>query len=75
MVVVEVAGPGLEGEQVAVLRLHAASAGHATKAAYSCGRQVYVPQGTKYERPPRKRRTSDLFNSEQELGDLQPLSF
>src|SRR5918994_4843798 len=55
MVVVEVAGPGLEGEQVAVLRLQAASAGHATKAAYSCLRVVYVPQGTKYEGAPRKR--------------------
>src|SRR5215212_4293355 len=52
---VEVAGPGLEGRQVAVLRLHAASAGHATKAAYSCLRAVYVRQGTKYERAPRKR--------------------
>jgi hypothetical protein len=33
--------------QVAVLCLHAASAGHATKAAYSCVRQVYMLQSTK----------------------------
>jgi hypothetical protein len=32
---------------VAVLRLHAASAGHVTKAAYSCLRGVYVRQSTK----------------------------
>ena len=32
-VVAEVAGPGLEGGQVAVLRLHAASASHVTNAA------------------------------------------
>src|SRR5215203_2469378 len=33
--------------QVAVLHLHAASAGHVTKAAYSCLRRVYVLQSTK----------------------------
>jgi hypothetical protein len=32
---------------VAVLRLHAASAGRATKAAYSCLRGMYVRYGTK----------------------------
>src|SRR5215212_10350200 len=53
-----VATPDLEGGQVAVLRLHAASAGHVTKAAYSCLRGVYVRQGTKHGRVPRKRRTS-----------------
>src|SRR5215210_9448914 len=45
--VVRVAGPSLEGGQVAVLRLHAASTGHVTKAAYSYVRAVYVLQGTK----------------------------
>ena len=33
--VLRVAGPSLEGGQVAVLRLHAASVGHVTEAAYS----------------------------------------
>src|SRR5215207_9250346 len=47
---VEVAGPGLEGRQVAVLHLHAASAGHVMNAAYSCLRRVYVRQGTKHVR-------------------------
>jgi hypothetical protein len=42
-----VAIPGLEGGQVAVLRLHAATTGHVTMAAYSCLRGVYVRQGTK----------------------------
>jgi hypothetical protein len=37
----------LRGEQVAVLRLHATSAGHVTKAAYSCLRRVYVLHDTK----------------------------
>jgi hypothetical protein len=32
---------------VAVLRLHAASASHVTKAAYSCMREDYVRWGTK----------------------------
>jgi hypothetical protein len=43
---------------VAVLRLHAASAGHVTKAAYSCVSAMYVRYGTKHARVPRKRRTS-----------------
>src|ERR671913_1987953 len=51
----EVATHGLEGGQVAVLCPHAASVGHVTKAAYSCVRRVYVRQGTKYVRAPRKR--------------------
>jgi hypothetical protein len=42
-----VADPDLEGGQVAVLRLHTASAGHVTNAAYSCVRGVYVLQNTK----------------------------
>jgi hypothetical protein len=46
-VVGRVADPDLEGGQVAVLRLHAASAGHVTKASYSCLRVVYVLQSTK----------------------------
>jgi hypothetical protein len=57
-----VASPGLEGEQVAVLLLHAASVGHVTSAAYTCVRRVYVRQGTKHERIARntkKRRTSE----------------
>jgi hypothetical protein len=33
--------------QVAVLRLHAASASHVTKAPYSCMRGMYVRYGTK----------------------------
>jgi hypothetical protein len=37
-VVGSVASPNLEGGQVAILRLHAASAGHATDASYSCER-------------------------------------
>src|SRR5215203_6221446 len=37
----------LEGGQVAVLRLHAASASHVTKASYSRLRGVYVRYGTK----------------------------
>jgi hypothetical protein len=48
---------------------------HAMKAAYSCPSGMYVRHGTKHLRAPRKRRTSDLFNSGQELGGLQPLSF
>src|SRR5215218_648108 len=55
----EVAGPGLGGGQVAILRPHAASTGYATKAAYSCLRRVYVRQGTKLVRAPTKRRTSE----------------
>src|SRR5215213_2513876 len=45
--------------QVAVLRLHAAPAGHVTKAAYACLKIVYVLQGTKHVRAPMKRRTSE----------------
>jgi hypothetical protein len=45
--------------QVAVLRLHAATAGHVTKAAYACLKIVYVLQGTKHVRAPKKRRTSE----------------
>ena len=41
------ADPHLGGGQVAVLRLHAASAGHATDASYSCLMRVYVRYGTK----------------------------
>jgi hypothetical protein len=44
---VEVAVPGLEGRQVAVLHLHAASAGHVTSAPYYCVKEVSVRQGTK----------------------------
>src|SRR5215217_3837179 len=47
----QVAIPGLEGGQVAVLRSHVASAGHVMNAAYSCLRRVYVRQGTKHVRP------------------------
>jgi hypothetical protein len=54
-----VAGLGLGGGQVAVLLLHAVSVGHVTSAAYSCLRTVYVLQGTKHVRVPRKRRTSE----------------
>src|SRR5215211_3482748 len=43
----KVASPSLEGGQVAVLRLHAASTGHVTKPAYSCVRGMYVRCGTK----------------------------
>src|SRR5215208_4795936 len=53
-----VATPDLGGGQVAVLRLHVASAGHATKAAYSWLRGLYVPRSTKCSTAPRKRRTS-----------------
>jgi hypothetical protein len=49
------ASPGLEGGQVAVLRLHAASASHVTYAAYACLRGVYVLHGTKCSTAPRKR--------------------
>src|SRR5215212_11023217 len=54
------AGARLKGhkEQVAVLRPHAASAGHVTKAAYSCVREGYVLQRSMCSRAPRKRRTS-----------------
>src|SRR5215207_5939219 len=55
----KVASPSLEGGQVAVLRLHAASTGHVTKPAYSCVRGMYVRCGTKVVRVPRKRRTSE----------------
>jgi hypothetical protein len=44
---------------VAVLHLHAASAGHATKAAYSCVKGVYVRHGTKQVRIPRTSQTSE----------------
>jgi hypothetical protein len=54
-----VAGPGLEGGQVAVLRLHAAFVGHVTRAAYSCVGEMYVRHGTKHGRAPRKRRISE----------------
>src|SRR5215216_354770 len=56
---VEVAVPGLEGRQVAVLRLHVASVSHVTKSAYSCLREMYVRHGTKHVRVPRMRRTSE----------------
>jgi hypothetical protein len=39
-----VASPDLEGGQVAVLRLHAASAGHVTSAAYSRERGECITQ-------------------------------
>src|SRR5215208_2969162 len=55
----KVASPSLEGGQVAVLRLHAASTGHVTKPAYSCARGMYVRCGTKVVRVPRKLRTSE----------------
>src|SRR5215217_7386035 len=55
----EVASPGLEGGQVAVLRPRAASIGHVTKAAYSSSNGMYVRHGTKHVRAPRKRRTSE----------------
>src|SRR5215212_1689738 len=45
-VVGRVASPDLGG-QVAVLRLHAPSAGHTTRVAYSCVKGVYVRHGTK----------------------------
>jgi hypothetical protein len=45
--VFRVAGLGLEGGQVAVLRLHAASTGHVTTGAYSCMREMYRLQSTK----------------------------
>src|SRR5215216_6188817 len=50
----KVSSPSLEGGQVAVLRLHAASTGHVTKPAYSCVRGMYVRCGTKVVRVPRK---------------------
>src|SRR5829696_1463595 len=61
----KVASPSLGGGQVAVLRPHAASAGHVTKPAYSCLRGVYVRHGTKYVRAPRKRRTSENHHSQE----------
>src|SRR5215217_4631478 len=63
----KVAVPGLGG-RVAVLRLHAACAGHVTKAPYSCLRRVYVLHGTKFPTSPRKRRTSENTSSRQ-LGE------
>ena len=39
-----VASPGLEGGQVAVLRLHVASSCHVTSAAYSCERGGRITQ-------------------------------
>src|SRR5215208_7535918 len=59
----KVASPSLEGGQVAVLRLHAASTGHVTKPAYSCVRGMYVRWGTKVVRVPRKLRTSENYYS------------
>src|SRR5215217_2439605 len=41
------AAPSLVGRQVAVLRLHAASAGHVTTAAYSCMKEMYMLHRTK----------------------------
>jgi hypothetical protein len=41
-----VASPDLGEEQVAVLRLHSASASHVTNAAYSWHREVYVLQSS-----------------------------
>jgi hypothetical protein len=58
-------GPTSRGRQVAVLRLHAASTGHVTKAAYSCLRGVYVRHVTKCARTPRNGRISE--NPECEL--------
>src|SRR5215211_6456136 len=55
--------------QVAVLRLHAATAGHVTKAAYACLKIVYVLQGTKHVRAPMKRRTSE--NSVKRKSDFR----
>src|SRR5215210_1468610 len=43
-----VASPDLEGGQVAVLRLHAASVSHVTKVAYSRLGEMYVLYGTKH---------------------------
>jgi hypothetical protein len=40
----QVAGPGLEGGQVAVLRLHVASSYHVMNAAYSCKRGGRITQ-------------------------------
>src|SRR5215204_7434876 len=68
---VEVAGPGLEGRQVAVLHLHAASAGHVMNAAYSCLRRVYVRQGTKhvrYQVSAELRRTPSMRSSQNSLN-------
>ena len=48
-VVGRVADPDLEGEQVAVLRLHAAPVGHVTKVAYSRMEGMYVRYGTKHK--------------------------
>jgi hypothetical protein len=48
-------GPTSRGREVAVLPLHAASAGHVTKAAYSCVRGMYMRHGTKCARTPKKR--------------------
>jgi hypothetical protein len=44
-----VAGPGLEGGQLAVLRFTRRLQYHATIAAYSCVREMYVLQSTKSE--------------------------
>src|SRR5215210_1768074 len=45
----EVAGPGLEGAQVAVLCLHVASIGRVTIVSYSFARRMYVRHGTKHK--------------------------
>jgi hypothetical protein len=42
-----VAIPDLEGGQVAVLRLHVASASHVTTVSYSCVKGMYVRWATK----------------------------
>src|SRR4051794_7273901 len=44
----KVASPSLEGGQVAVLRLHMASARQVMYALYACAMGMYVSQGTKY---------------------------
>jgi hypothetical protein len=63
-----VAGPGIEGGQVAVLRLHVASAGHATRVAYTCERGVYVRYGTKTRQSTKK---APNFR-ELRLGEVRP---
>jgi hypothetical protein len=50
-----VAVPGLGKDQVAVLRLHVASSGHTTKAAYSCMSKEYVLQRSMCSIAPKKR--------------------
>src|SRR5215208_642918 len=67
----KVASPSLGGGQVADLRLHAASAAHVTKAAYSWLRTKYVLQSTK--EVPELRRTP--FWRSSHTGDSQKLNF